>query len=148
LNPVLPGSLFLDLFAGTGVVSLEALSRGVARAVLVETSRTARAVIERNMASLEVRRGERWELLALPAMRACGVLAAQGMAADVVWCDPPFAHFDLGPEALMAAVERGILAPGVRVVLEVPPRQTGEVPGFEVVRRLRGAVLLGRLPGD
>lgn len=144
LAPVIAGSTFLDLFAGTGVVSLEALSRGAERAVLVETSRTARAVIERNMKSLQLSRGDRWDLLALPALRAAGVLAGWGITVGVVWCDPPFSDFELGPEALTALCRRGVLASGARVILEVPPRNAGTVPGFEVVRELRGAVLLRR----
>lgn len=142
LSPHLAGCRFLDLFAGTGVVSLEALSRGAAQAVLVETSRTARTVIERNMASLQLARGERWEVLALPAVRAVAALASRGFVADLVWCDPPFSGFHAGPEALGAAARRGILAPGARVVMEVPPREDGAVPGFRRVRVLRGAVLL------
>lgn len=142
LLPLLPGAIFLDLFAGTGVVSLEALSRRAARAVLVETSRTAAVLITRNMAALGVPRGERWELLTTPARRAVGTLASRGMQADIVWCDPPFPHWDLGAEALVEARQRGVVAPNGRIILEVPPRCTGEVPGFRVVRELRGAVVL------
>jgi 16S rRNA (guanine(966)-N(2))-methyltransferase RsmD len=146
LQPLMAGAVFLDLFAGTGVVSLEALSRGAARAVLVETSRTAAALITRNMAALGAPRGERWELLKAPARRAVGALASRGVRADIVWCDPPFTHWELGGEALVEVWQRGVLTPACRIILEVPPRCSGEVPGFRVVRELRGAVVL-QLPG-
>ncbi|HVN76926.1 MAG TPA: RsmD family RNA methyltransferase [Thermoanaerobaculaceae bacterium] len=137
----LAGAGFLDLFAGTGVNSLEALSRGAALAVLVERSPSAAALIRRNFAALAVRDGA-WELAARDVRPALAALAARGRSFEIAWCDPPFASWRDGPAALVQAREGGVLAPGSEVVLEAPPRVDPAVPGFEVVRELRGAFLL------
>ncbi|HUK12680.1 MAG TPA: RsmD family RNA methyltransferase [Thermoanaerobaculaceae bacterium] len=141
LGASLAGAVFLDLFAGTGVNSLEALSRGATRAVLVDDSPAAAALIRRNLAALGVEEA-RWELVVRPAGRAVRELAERGLRPGVVWCDPPFAEWELGPDALARALDAGLLAPGARVVLELPPRRTAEIPGLAVARELRGAVLL------
>jgi len=141
LAPWLPGAVFLDLFAGTGANSLEALSRGAATALLVEQSRAAAELIRRNVAAFAVP-PERVRLVAEPAERAVARLAREGARAGVAWCDPPFPAWDDGPAALVLARSSGLLAPGARVVLEVPPRREVAIDGFEIVRELRGAVLL------
>jgi len=151
LGPRLAGARFLDLFAGTGVNSLEALSRGAARSVLVERAAATASLIRRNFAALGVP-DRSWELLACDVSRALRTLAARGERFDLAWCDPPFDAWVEGPAALGAALRDGVLAPDAEVVLEVPPRADRTVPGFEVVRELRGAWLLrasqGSLAGD
>ena len=142
LGPRLAGSRFLDLFAGTGVNSLEALSRGAARSVLVERAPATASLIRRNFAALGVP-DDRWELLACDARRALAALSARGQSFDLVWCDPPFACWAEGPAALAAARETGVLAPDAEIVLEAPPKADKAVPGFVVIRELRGAFLLG-----
>ncbi len=141
LGPALAGAVFLDLFAGTGINSLEALSRGAARAVLVEKAAPAAALIRRNFAALEVP-VERWELEVLETRRAVPALAARGLACGLAWCDPPFEAWADGVEALVAARRLGVIRAGARVVLEAPPKAVPEVEGFAVVRELRGAFLL------
>ena len=141
LAPHLAGARFLDLFAGTGVNSLEALSRGAAAAVLVDEAGGAAALVRRNFAALEVA-PERWELIVRPADKAVRLLSERGWRCQLAWCDPPFAAWEAGPSALAAAAEAGVLAPGALVVLELPPRREVAIPGFTAVRSLRGAVLL------
>jgi len=141
LAPALEGAVFLDLFAGTGVVSLEALSRGAARVILVDRARQALALARRNLASLAVAH-DRFEVLPVAARQAVAVLARRRVRCDLAWCDPPFGIWREGVEALAAALAARVLAPGARVVLEVPPRQEVAIAGFEVRRELRGAVLL------
>ncbi len=141
LGPHLAGASFLDLFAGTGVNSLEALSRGVARAALVEWARGPAELVRRNLSALGVSR-DRAELLAVPWERAVAALASMRWRCSVAWCDPPFEGWEEGPRALALARARGVLVLDARVVIETPPRQEVSIPGFEVVRELRGAVLL------
>lgn len=141
LTPWLDGAVFLDLFAGTGVVSLEALSRGAARVILCEQAVAAQALIRRNLKDLDVA-PTAWALHPGPVERALPRLAAQGVRATVAWCDPPFAAWDDGLEALTLARELGVLAADARVVVELPPRREVDLPGFEPVRTLRGAILL------
>lgn len=145
LMPHLGDAVLLDLFAGTGVVSLEALSRGAGRAVLCERARVAQELIRRNFAALSVPR-EAWELLPMSAAQALPALAGRGVRATLAWCDPPFSEWDRGLEALSLAASSGVLADGALVVVELPPRRTVTLPGFESVRPLRGAVLLRLLP--
>lgn len=141
IAPRLAGSKFLDLFAGTGINSLEALSRGAAKAVLVERAPGAASLIRRNFAALTIP-DEDWELLTCDVCRALATLSARGQRFDLAWCDPPFVAWAEGPAALVAALEAGVLAPGAEVVLEAPPKVDKAVPGFIVVRELRGAFLL------
>ena len=88
LMPSLPGARFLDLFAGAGGVGLEALSRGAARAVLVERDPDAAKALRRNVAALRVDR----QTLVLPmdTGRALNRLAAAGERFDLVFLDPPY----------------------------------------------------------
>jgi len=110
LGQFFDGGAVLDLYAGTGALALEALSRGCARAVCVEAEREAAEVIAANAATcgfadrVEVRRGRVSDMLPrLP--RGAFALA---------FVDPPY---DEGPEAALAILD-GVLAPGGRVVAE------------------------------
>lgn len=147
LWPRLAGCVFLDLFAGTGATSLEALSRGATHAIVCEMADSALAVIRRNFADLAVA-ATCFEIHAGPVERTLSRLAARGVVADVVWCDPPFASLDLGRDVLAAARAAGVIAGDGRVVAELPPRATPDFAGFETVRVLRGAVLLRPLAPD
>ena len=88
LMPVLSGARFLDLFAGAGGVGLEALSRGAARAVLVERDADAAAALRRNVAALGV--SGRTLVLPMDTGRALNRLAAAGERFDLVFLDPPY----------------------------------------------------------
>jgi hypothetical protein len=87
LAPRIPGSRFLDAFAGSGGVGLEALSRGAARVVFVEHAADAVAVLKRNVARLgsaasaEVHRQD--------ALVALAALADAGRRFDIIYVDPP-----------------------------------------------------------
>ncbi len=141
LGPRLAGAAFLDLYAGTGANSLEALSRGAARSVLVERAQAAAQLIRRNFAALAVPDAA-WELILRDATPALSGLARRGLRFDFAWCDPPFAAWEDGTAALTLAVEAGVLARGAEVVLEAPPKAEPAIPGLAVVRVLRGAFLL------
>lgn len=137
----LAGATFLDLFAGTGVVSLEALSRGAARVVLCERAAPALALIRRNFAALDVP-PDAWELIPGSTEKTLARLRARGIVATLAWCDPPFGDWDAGMQVLATAGGAGVLAAGALVVVELPPRRAVDLPGFEVIRPLRGAVLI------
>jgi 16S rRNA (guanine966-N2)-methyltransferase len=141
LAPELPGVVFLDLFAGTGANALEALSRGAARALLVERARPAAELIRRNLATFGVGPAVA-RLMVAAADRAVAELAGAGERFQLAWCDPPFDDWEAGPRALALAREHGLLPPGAWVVLELPPRREPTIAGFSAIRTLRGAVLL------
>lgn len=113
------GARVLDLFAGTGALSLEALSRGAAHATLVENGRAAQSLIRDNVARL--RFGDRTRLLPVDARR----LPPAPAPADLVFLDPPYGQ-GLGAPALASARAAGWIAPGATVVweesaLQAPP---------------------------
>ncbi len=83
IAPEVPDSVFLDVYAGTGAVGIEALSRGAKRAIFIERSRQAAAVIQANLASLHLTARAR---LVLGSAKL--YLAAQ--EADIAFVDPPY----------------------------------------------------------
>jgi 16S rRNA (guanine966-N2)-methyltransferase len=84
LTPRISGSLFVDLYAGTGAVGIEALSRGAARAVFVENNSDATAVIRLNLKSLEL------EARARVWLGRAGSVIPKMETADIVFLDPPY----------------------------------------------------------
>ena len=112
LAPCIQGARCLDLFAGTGALGFEALSRGATSVVFVENSRRAAKVIEKSAQILDatgaiIHHGDAAEYLR----------DARPAAFDIIFLDPPFADDRLA--ALCVQIdERGILAPGGRVYLE------------------------------
>ncbi|MHA6345063.1 16S rRNA (guanine(966)-N(2))-methyltransferase RsmD [Roseivivax sp. CAU 1761] len=107
----LDGARVLDLFAGTGALGLEALSRGAAQATFVENGRRALALLRDNVARLGC--GEAARILAVDARR----LPAAAAPATLIFLDPPYGR-DLGAPALAAARAAGWVAPGALVVWE------------------------------
>ena len=119
------GARMLDLFAGTGAVGLEALSRGAASVVFVDHHRAAAALVTANRDSLGIT-AERGRVVVRPADAAIRRLAAEGAVFELVWADPPFDAWTLGLEALAAVAAAGLLASGGVLCLECPSR--AEVP--------------------
>jgi 16S rRNA (guanine(966)-N(2))-methyltransferase RsmD len=143
LGQFFDGGEVLDLYAGTGALALEALSRGCARAVCVEADRGAAAILERNAA--ECGFGARVELVRAPVAAALGRLPAGRF--DLVFIDPPYAD---GPEEALAAVAR-LLRGGARVVAEhdarrPPPERIGGL-ALADRRRYGGTGVSIYLPG-
>ncbi len=113
----LEGARVLDLFAGTGAVGLEALSRGAAEAVFVERGRAALAVLRRNIATVALPG-------ALVLARPVGAVldVAPERPFDLVFADPPYAYGDKIAGVVAALHTHGWLAPGALVVLEMSAR--------------------------
>jgi len=108
----LEGARVLDLFAGTGALGLEALSRGAARVTFVDDGAAGRALLRANIATAGAQGMARvWRR---DATRLGG---ARGQVFDLVFLDPPYGR-GLGAAALAAAVAGGWLAPAATVVWE------------------------------
>jgi len=105
----LDDAVVLDLFAGTGALGIEALSRGAARAVFVERNAKARAVIEANLASTGLA-GQG----TVVASTAEDHLDRAGDTVDLVLADPPYGY--QGWEDLLARIERRLSPDGLVVV--------------------------------
>ncbi len=100
----------LDLFAGTGALGLEALSRGAAHVTFVDSGRVAQKLIRDNIAKL--RRHKETTLIGIEATKL-----QQGAPCDLVFLDPPYGQ-DLGGKALVAAMNNGWIAEGALIVWE------------------------------
>ena len=114
------GAHVLDVFAGTGALGLEALSRGAAFATFIEQDRAAVAALRVNIATL--RAADRTVVLAGDALATKGLAAAPSATLSrppcaLVFLDPPYGA-DLVPRALAHLTEGGWLAPGALIVAE------------------------------
>lgn len=139
-GPRVVGSRVLDLYAGTGAVGIEALSRGAAAAVFVEAHRSAVRLIQANLDSLQVA-SDRARVLHRPAARAVDDLARTDASFDLIWADPPFESWREGAEVLVSAVDGGLAAPDAVLCLECPADagvESAVSPGLEIVRDLAG----------
>ena len=121
LGPQTAGARFVDLYAGTGAVGMEALSRGAAHAVFVEKHAPAAALIRQNLDALGVTTGA--TVLAVDALRGLEMLAARhaadpAWAADIVFLDPPWAEEAEYARVLALLGAANFLAPDARVIVE------------------------------
>ena len=112
IGPFFDGGRVLDLFSGSGSLAIEAISRGMSSAVLVEKDRRAQAVIQENIKMTKSE--EQFQLLKMDAARALTQLTGQF---DLVLLDPPYAK-----EQIVANItqleEQGLLSEEVMLVCE------------------------------
>ncbi len=126
----LTGARVLDLFAGTGALGLEALSRGARHATFVDDGRKAQGLIRENIRRL--RREGDTTLLGRDAMR---LPPNTDGANDLIFLDPPYGK-SLGGRALATALSGGWIAPGALVIWEENTPQTAP-EGFSPQTRRR-----------
>jgi 16S rRNA (guanine966-N2)-methyltransferase len=128
LGPNISGSRFLDIFAGTGAVGIEALSRGAVEAVFIENHAPAAVLIRRNLESLAITNGA--QVLPLDALRALEKLAARHKPTDApfdfVFVDPPYAEKEQYERTLGFLGAAPFLGNGSLVIAE--HRRTHELP--------------------
>jgi 16S rRNA (guanine966-N2)-methyltransferase len=126
------GLVVLDLFAGSGALGLEALSRGAADATFVEEARPALQALRENVAALEL--ADRATVLAGEVATALRRLAGQGRRFGLVFLDPPYARAG-APETLADLVALGLLVPGAWVVVEHASRDAAPDAPPQLERR-------------
>ena len=112
----LAGSLWLDLYAGTGAVGIEAISRGAAQVYFVEHSRAAADLAAQNLQSLGIMSGLR--LMRSDVARALRQLEADGVVADFVFLDPPYQMEEEYAETLGAIAGSAVLGKSALVIAE------------------------------
>jgi 16S rRNA (guanine966-N2)-methyltransferase len=117
------GARVIDLFAGTGAMGLEALSRGARFALFVDDSAQARGVIRENVEALGLGGCARLFRRDAARMGAIGPMEPFSLA----FCDPPYGK-NLAPKALAACAAGGWLAPGALVVVEEAPGAAVALP--------------------
>jgi 16S rRNA (guanine966-N2)-methyltransferase len=133
----LAGSVWLDLFAGTGAVGIEALSRGAKEVFFVESSPAAANIIRENLRSLDITTGFKLFQEELPG--AFWRMKRQHVAADLVFIDPPYRMKDVYRETLWALAESPVVWAMSMVIAEhEKPFDPGEE--FGSLRRFRKLV--------
>lgn len=110
-----PGARVLDLYAGTGALGIEAISRGATRAVFVESARPAVTVLRANLEALSLTADT--QVFAQPIAGALRFLGALGPF-DLVFLDPPYAQLPEVAAHVAALLKAGALSPTARVVVE------------------------------
>ena len=120
LGELVVDARFMDLFAGTGAVGIEALSRGAREAIFVEKHPSAAALIKKNLESLEIRKGA--IVLKSDALQALKQIAQEPVAAssriDILFLDPPYAEKEQYGNVLSFLGGANLLAENAVVVAE------------------------------
>lgn len=115
IGPFFDGERVLDLFAGTGGLGIEALSRGAGSAIFVDANPRSIEVVRRNLEAAGMSRQA--EVFRNDAARAVKVLGRKGVSFDLIFLDPPYA-MENGDRLLTEIAERGLAAEGAVAVLE------------------------------
>jgi len=145
-----PGPCVLDLYAGSGALGLEAISRGARAAVLVENARPALTAIRENVRALDVE--DKVTVVPLRVDRALGTLGTIEGPFDLVLVDPPYAEVRARAFGDVLAKAAELIAPGGTLVLEhASSDEPASPPGLVLDRRRRHGdttVSLFRSPAD
>ncbi len=134
LGPTVEGSVFVDVYAGTGAVGIEALSRGARQAIFIESHAAAVKLIRGNLTSLGI--ASRADILAMDALRGLELLASRRVHAQFFFLDPPYAE-EVEYERALDSLDRSpMLTPRGRVIVEHPKRRA--LPDYlESLERVR-----------
>jgi 16S rRNA (guanine966-N2)-methyltransferase len=142
LGPAIEGSRFVDVFAGTGAVGIEALSRGAAEAIFIENHAPAAKLIRQNLDSLKISSGA--TILTADALRGLEMLASRHKsstaAVDYVFLDPPYAAAVDYARTLEFLGSATFLAPDALVIFEhhhkfTLPEQIGALRRTRVLKQ-------------
>lgn len=131
LGPYLNGAKVLDLFAGSGALAIEALSRGAKEAVFVDHSPKACAIIRDNLTSLK----ETGEVINADYLSALEKL--NGTSFDLVFLDPPYAEKEYYQKAIDYLLSHDMLNPSSAVVVEYEGELDLDRSGFEYSKDYR-----------
>lgn len=111
----LPNCRFLDLFAGSGAIGIEALSRGAQEAVFVEEVSACVEMISKNLQHTKLI--DKGSILHMDVRQAIDTLSASEEVFDIIFMDPPY-KLDIVTEALFAIVSKGLLRKDGLVIVE------------------------------
>jgi len=139
LGPFFDGGEVLDLYAGTGSLGIEALSRGCERAVFVERDGRALAAMRENLRRTGF--ADRAEVIRGDVGRALGRMLADGRLFNLIFADPPYRIAATQVRCLMSRLG-ALLAPGGRVVIESGEALAGGTRGKKGVTRRYGGTFV------
>ena len=120
LRAEVPGSVFIDCYAGSGAVGLEALSRGAAQVFLIEQDTAAVRIIEQNITALGASPdlGGKARIVRADAKAGLRKLEAQGVCADICFLDPPYALLPAALRNLSWLCDSSLMHPEGIIILE------------------------------
>ncbi len=137
-NPAaLEGSVWMDVFAGTGAVGIEAFSRGAKAVLFVENSPRAGKLIERNLQSLEIAEGYR--ILRDELAGILWRLEREHLVADVVFVDPPY-HLQEAYKTTLTAIADSAVIWAMSLVVAQHEKRFDPGDEFGPLRRVRRLV--------
>ncbi|MGB0035119.1 MAG: 16S rRNA (guanine(966)-N(2))-methyltransferase RsmD [Candidatus Acidiferrales bacterium] len=116
LGPSVVDSLFVDLYAGTGAIGIEAISRGARLTVFVESHSASARLVRKNLESLAISGAA--EVIEGDAVRALEKLAARRLVADFIFLDPPYEKAEEHLRVLEFLDESHLVAPRGLVIVE------------------------------
>ena len=132
-----PGSKFLDLFAGSGQIGIEALSRGAEHVTLVERSGQAAAIIAKNIAKIRMENSDELRFHKKSVAQALELLGQAGEKFDIIFMDPPYKDVPVRlEEATKLIAEFNMLAEGGMLIVEHDKdcEMPEKINGLELVR--------------
>ena len=125
LGPAVTDSLFVDLYAGSGAIGIEAISRGARETIFVESHPATVRLIRANLEALKINSGA--EIIEAPAVQGLERIASRRLLADFVFLDPPYENEQELLDALDYLDVSHVVAPRGLVIVE--HRKSTELPG-------------------
>ena len=126
----IPNAKVLDLFAGSGALGIEALSRGAASCLFVDADKIAAGIVRKNLESLKESNGEVWQLDYKAALER-----AKGRKFDLVFLDPPYANKEAYGYSIKFLLKEDMLEEGFAIVVEFEGDVPLDLTPFREVRR-------------
>jgi 16S rRNA (guanine(966)-N(2))-methyltransferase RsmD len=130
IGPAIQDAEIIDIFAGTGAMGIEALSRGAARVLFIDNNRRALETIRTNVDPLRI--PEQWALRRWDAVRNLNCLTQTAMRFRYAFIDPPY-NQGFANRTLNNLVDSGAMAPGGLIVVEHHHLETIEEPNHRIV---------------
>jgi 16S rRNA (guanine966-N2)-methyltransferase len=118
LRSRIQGSRFLDCFAGSGSIGIEALSQGAASVAFIENSRRACQIIDENLRQLRLSESPHCRVLGRPVEAGLKILHQKQEKFDIVFMDPPYLEIELYPKVIKQLVDYQLLNPAAVIIAE------------------------------
>jgi len=131
LQSEIENSVFVDAFAGSGAVGIEALSRGAHSVYFIENNRRVLSILESNVTQLGS--DANWRIYSVTAMKGLEVVAQNGTIADLIFFDPPY-ESDQYAELVDTAVK---LFPDATIIVECSSRSKWRAPDSVQLKKSR-----------